>query len=124
MLHQKRFPNPSKNFSQREVVKNPRVQLRPHSRQVKPNFPYIWPFLYPSAAAPFPFFPLLGETQKGSGNDPGNQVDFAHICPIFLERGPDSKDGKQPESQKKTVDHTGWPRMAFLRKNLRSTTPL
>ena len=25
---------------------------------------------------------------------------------------------------KKTVDCAGWPRMAFLRKNLRSTTPL
>ena len=27
-----------------------------------------------------PRFPL-------EGNDPGNQVDFAHVYPIFLERG-------------------------------------
>ena len=44
------------------------------------------PFLYPSAASPFPFFPLLGETQKGSGNDPGNHSDFAKVSPLFHRR--------------------------------------
>ena len=51
--------------------------------RTKNKISYLFAFLDPSAASPFPFFPLLGETQKGSRNDPGNQVDFAHVYPFL-----------------------------------------
>ena len=70
----------------------------PHSRQVKRNFFLFRHFGTLPLRPRFPFFPLLGETKKGSGNDPGNQVmispKFTLFSPFlrgsqrgFLERG-------------------------------------
>ena len=57
--------------------------------RTKNKISYLFAFLYPSAATSFPFFPLLGETQKGSGNNPKNHSDFARVPPSFIgERGP------------------------------------
>ena len=60
-----------------------------HNRSVKGDFSLFHPFCTLPLHTRFPFFPLLGETQKGSGNDPGNHNDFAKFSPSFIgERGP------------------------------------
>ena len=66
--------------------------------RTKNKISYLFAFLYPSAASPFPFFPLLGETQKGSGNNPKNHSDFARVPPFSPHpRGNSKGVWKQPE---------------------------